>query len=151
MVGDRELAAAPNLLDIVGAPPLLVPLYPLATHLAEKLHAYTLPRERTNRRTKDLIDLALVASELPVSGAELREALRTTFEFRRSHPLPTTLPAPPPSWSTIYPRERDEHDLPWATTEEVHAEAARFLDPALAGEVARWAPERREWTREVSG
>jgi hypothetical protein len=137
-----------QLLDIVGEPATSVPLYPIATHLAEKVHAYTLPRERTNLRIKDLIDVALIASELPVDGATLREALATTFSFRRSHPLPRSLPPPPAAWTDRYPKERDAHGLGWPSIDEVHAEAAHFLDPVLAGGGGAWEPAARAW-REV--
>src|SRR5262249_9017131 len=95
MTGPPEYLPAPSLLDIAGEPATQVPLYPVVTHVAEKVHAYTLPRGRTNFRLKDLIDLALIAGELRVDGVKLREALETTFGFRRSHPLPSALPPPP--------------------------------------------------------
>lgn len=37
--------------------PLAIPIYPVTQHLAEKLHAYTLPRDRPNSRVKDLVDV----------------------------------------------------------------------------------------------
>src|ERR1700729_2631678 len=36
-------------------------VYPCVVHIAEKLHAYTLPRKRENSRVKDLPDIALLA------------------------------------------------------------------------------------------
>jgi hypothetical protein len=77
----------------VGRPRIRV--YPRETHLAEKVHAYTLPRKRPNSRVKDLPDIALLASVGPIEGAVLRSALERTFTFRGSHPLPTALPEPP--------------------------------------------------------
>ena len=145
MIGPREHRSGPNLLDIVGAPDVAVPLYPLATHLAEKLHAYTLPRARPNGRLKDLVDVALIASELVVDGGTLRTAIDTTFSFRRSHALPFTLPLPPAEWTARYARDRDEQGLAWPSIDEVHAEAARFLEPVLRGPSGAWDPAARAW------
>lgn len=146
MTGPREYRRGPNLLDIVGALPVDIPLYPVATHLAEKVHAYTLPRERINGRLKDLLDIALIASELAIDGATLRAALEATFDFRRSHPLPPSVPPPPAPWAGRYLKDRDEQGLLWASIDEVHVEAARFLDPILAGGGGTWEPAARAWT-----
>jgi predicted nucleotidyltransferase component of viral defense system len=55
---------------------------------AEKLHAYTRPREgRSNSRVKDLIDMVLLI-DLGLESARLRKALEKTFARRNSHPLP---------------------------------------------------------------
>ncbi len=77
-------------------------IYPRVVHIAEKLHAYTLPRPRENSRVKDLPDLALLAQIGPVEPAALRKALDATFAFRASHPLPTSFPPPPASWAARY-------------------------------------------------
>lgn len=61
MVGPVEIVTAPDALAFMGIAPPAIPIYPLGTHLAEKLHAYTLPREWPNSRMKDLLDIALVA------------------------------------------------------------------------------------------
>lgn len=145
MTGARDGVNAPNLLDIVDAPPLVVPLYPIATHLAEKLHAYTLPRERTNHRLKDLVDIALVAAEMSIDGAGLRRALDQTFRFRASHPLVGAVPPPPDEWRVRYPTEQRANLLPWTTLDEVHAAAARFFDPVLGDERGVWAPASQTW------
>lgn len=146
MFGPRESRPAPNLLDIVGEPALAIPLYPLATHLAEKLHAYTLPRDGLNSRLKDLMDIALIASELSIDAHTLLGAFETTFAFRATHPVPSSLAPPPAEWSSRYPRERDAQRFSWASIEEVHAEAARFFDPILAGGGGTWDPAARAWT-----
>ena len=133
------------MLDIIDAPPLHVPIYPVPTHLAETLHAYTLRRDSPNRRIKDLIDVALIASELSVDASSLREAFATTVTFRSTHGVPAVLPAPPVSWAATYPGVRDAQSRPWATIDEVHAEAARFLDPILASGGGTWDPRPRAW------
>jgi hypothetical protein len=64
---------------------------------AEKIHAYTLPRNTPNSRVKDLVDLALlIGGEL--DRQRILDALHLTFDRRRTHSLPTALDAPSPEW-----------------------------------------------------
>ncbi|MBZ5585507.1 MAG: nucleotidyl transferase AbiEii/AbiGii toxin family protein [Acidobacteriia bacterium] len=65
---------------------------------AEKVHAYTLPRKAANSRVKDLVDLALLIGSGELDNRKVAEALRLTFERRRSHQMPATLASPPADW-----------------------------------------------------
>jgi hypothetical protein len=65
---------------------------------AEKLHAYTLPRNSTNSRVKDLVDLALLIGSGGLNPQATEVALRVTFELRRTHELPSALLEPPKDW-----------------------------------------------------
>lgn len=60
--GEPDLIVCDDVLGFAGIEPPTLPVYPVETHLAEKLHAYTMPRSRPNSRIKDLPDLALIAS-----------------------------------------------------------------------------------------
>jgi hypothetical protein len=60
--GEPEIIVAEDVLAFAGIAPPTVRVYPIETHIAEKLHAYTMPRERPNSRVKDLPDLALLAT-----------------------------------------------------------------------------------------
>ena len=121
-------------------------LYPVVSHVAEKLHAYTLPRERTNTRVKDLPDLALLASVQGLEALELRTAIDRTFGFRGTHAIPEQLAAPPASWSTPYEAMAKTDRLIWRKLPDVHRAAAAFLDPALGGHlVGAWDHERWAW------
>lgn len=62
----------------------------------------TLPRSRPNSRLKDLPDLALLAGVRLLEAERVRAALEQTFGFRKTHDLPTTVPAPPASWAAPY-------------------------------------------------
>jgi Nucleotidyl transferase AbiEii toxin, Type IV TA system len=66
--------------------------------VAEKLHAYTLPRSTPNSRVKDLVDLLLLIRTGEVRQAQLAEAVRVTFDRRKTHAIPATLVPPPESW-----------------------------------------------------
>jgi hypothetical protein len=97
MVGPPEIVVAEDVLGFAGIAPPTLRIYPIETHIAEKLHAFTMPRARPNSRVKDLPDLALLASAGPLEAERLRAALEQTFTFRKTHALPAALPAPPPA------------------------------------------------------
>lgn len=138
MLGDPDVVVADDVLAFAGVAPPTLRLYPVVTHVAEKLHAYTLPRDRPNSRVKDLPDIALL-STLDVDAADLRAALAQTFAFRQKQPLPTYLPPPPPAWATPYATMARENSLAWATLDEVFDAARSFLDPVLTGVVTQGA------------
>ena len=70
---------------------------------AEKLHAYTLPRRgAANTRVRDLVDMALLIQSGTLDRNRVTEAIRVTFERRKTHPLPNVLPAPPAEWEKPY-------------------------------------------------
>jgi hypothetical protein len=62
MLNEPETLVAEDVLSFAGVPPPTLRLYPVETHLAEKLQAYTMPRHRPNTRVKDLPDIALLAT-----------------------------------------------------------------------------------------
>lgn len=65
--------------------------------VAEKLHAYTLPRSTPNSRVKDLVDLLLLVRTGEVRQTQLREAVHMTFDRRKMHATPSALVSPPES------------------------------------------------------
>jgi hypothetical protein len=146
MLGEPEIVMAEDILAFAGIAPPTLRLYPIETHIAEKLHAYTMPRSRPNSRVKDLPDLALLASAQPMDAKRLRTALKQTFTFRKTHPLPVMLPDPLPAWVTPYAAMAREDSLAWATLDELTKAVKGFLDPVLAGDRdARWSPETWAW------
>jgi hypothetical protein len=96
VLGQPDVVVADNVLAFAGIEPPTLRLYPVETHLAEKLHAYTIPRERLNSRIRDLPDLALLGTIRPLEVSRVRRALAQTFDFRKKHALPESLPSPPP-------------------------------------------------------
>jgi hypothetical protein len=80
-----------------------VPAVSREEQFAEKLHAYTLPREgRPNSRVKDLVDLALLIEQVKLDMAHLPKAIHDTFQRRKTHEVPTVLAEPPVSWSAPF-------------------------------------------------
>ena len=130
----------------VGVEPGRFRIYPLETHIAEKLHAYTLPRKRPNSRVKDLPDIALLATARDIDGAILRAAIDRTFEHRATHPVPASVPEPATAWVPVYARIAANDGLAWLTLEEVTEAVQAFLDPVLAGELGSWGAEAWAWS-----
>jgi hypothetical protein len=148
VLGEPETVVARDVLAFAGIAPPTLRLYPIETHIAEKLHAYTMPRARPNSRVKDLPDLALLSTAQRIDGKRLRVALEQTFTFRNTHVLPTAVPPPVEAWRSPYEAMARDDQLAWATLEDVTAAARAFLDPVLAGVVdAHWDPLRRVWLR----
>jgi hypothetical protein len=146
ILGEPAIVVAEDVLAFAGIAPPTLRLYPIETHLAEKLHAYTMPRSRPNSRVKDLPDIALLATAQPVDAKRMRAALEQTFAFRRTHPLPTKVPEPLDAWTTPYAAMAREDQLVWLTLDDVTKAAQTFLDPVLAGQLdATWAPEAWSW------
>lgn len=145
MHGRPEEVEGSNFLDFVGVQPGLYRIYPLETHVAEKLHAYTLPRKRPNSRVKDLPDIALLATVRDIDGAELRAAIDRTFEPRATHPVPASVPEPPAAWAPVYARIAANDGLRWRTMDEVTEAVRHFLDPVLGGSTGRWSAEAWAW------
>ncbi len=144
--GEPDLLEGSDFFEKYGIARVRVRTYPPTTHLAEKLHAYTLPRDRVNTRMKDLVDMPLISDVLDGrTAAELREAIAQTFAFRDSHPAPGLLPPAPREWLAPYDRLRAEEDLPWAELDALHAAAAAFLDPVLAGDNGTWSTTEHRW------
>jgi hypothetical protein len=145
LAGEPELFTGRDYLSFAGIAPTKLYLYPIETHIAEKLHAYTQPRERPNSRVKDLPDMALLATIRPLDADRLRLTMQHTFVHRRTHPLPKYLPPPPTNWAPIYAQMAKLDRLAWPTIEAVFAAVQVFLDPMLRAAGGTWAPASWQW------
>ncbi|MBK7401692.1 MAG: nucleotidyl transferase AbiEii/AbiGii toxin family protein [Myxococcales bacterium] len=144
--GEPDVVQAEDVLGFAGIPPGSLRLYPLETHVAEKLHAYTLPRKRPNSRVKDLPDIALLASVREIALDDLQHALRQTFAARKTHELPRSLPSPPSAWVAPYARMAFDDELRWPDMPTLVRAVGDFLDPALSGAGAPiWRPSEWCW------
>jgi hypothetical protein len=146
MLGEPDVVVGDDVLAFAGVAPPTLRLYPIETHIAEKLHAYTMPRGRPNSRVKDLPDIALLATIQALDAKRVRAALEQTFAFRKTHPLPASLPDPPLAWGTPYAAMAREDLLQWASLADVTTAARTFLDAVLAGDLAAtWDPAAWRW------
>lgn len=118
-------------LDFAGiASPRVATLSP-EQQFAEKLHAYTLPRPTSNSRVKDLVDLALLIQSEGMGLERMVDAIRVTFDRRRTHDLPKILPKPPNEWRRSFQALAEESQL--TGDMEITAEyVAQFVD-GIAG------------------
>lgn len=79
-------------------------------HFAEKIHTYTLPRDRENSRVKDLVDMVLLI-HMGLHPAVVTLAIREIFQTRATHAIPKELPGPPESWRERYIEVTETVDL----------------------------------------
>jgi hypothetical protein len=149
IVGEPEVLLGEPWLAFAGLSPARVRVYPLLSHIAEKLHAYTLPRPRPNSRIKDLPDLALLAGIRGIAADELRTAIAATFLHRGTHAVPLLLSDPPSFWQGPYRELARENRLQWPELEVLLLAVKAFLDPVLAGAAGRWDPRLWAWTEAV--
>jgi Nucleotidyl transferase AbiEii toxin, Type IV TA system len=142
-----HLISGPDLLSFAGIRPSRVLCYPPTSQIAEKLHAYTRPHQgRESSRVKDFVDILLIASFVPVRSQALRKAIDATFQARRSHESPSSLPPPPVAWALPYSRMAHDLRLPWNRLESAAESAAAFLDPVLQDSArGGWHPSQWEW------
>lgn len=95
-----ELLSGRDWLAFAGVGTVAFPAISPEEQFAEKLHAYTLPRSgRENTRVKDLVDLLLLIDRTRMDTGRLRDAVRATFQRRKTHGIPTRLAPLPASWS----------------------------------------------------
>src|ERR1700691_1524140 len=78
-------------------------MIPREQQFAEKLHAYTLPAPGGEKRAvRNLVDLVLLIQSATLAKAKVGEAIRVTFDRRRTHAEPKLLPEPPTDWQKPY-------------------------------------------------
>ena len=102
---------------------------------AEKIHAYTLPRNAANSRVKDLVDMALLIGSGDLDKRRILEALRLTFERRKTHDLASLVP-PPADWQIPFQALAEECGLPTDVT-AAFARAQEFVEEVLAQRAER--------------
>jgi len=145
MCGVPEEVESSSFLGFAGVRSTKIRIYPLETHIAEKLHAFTLPRKRANSRVKDIPDIALLASVREIEGAALCLAMDKVFAYRDTHSVPSLIPDPPVSWAPVYERIASRDELRWKSMAEVMGAVRQFLEPVLGGTPQWWRPDWWQW------
>ena len=126
-LGTPEALIGEDFLDFAGITPPSILAIPRVQQFAEKVHAYTFRwADRENTRTRDLVDLLLLIDGGLTATAELGEALRATFDARKTHPVPSTLPEPPESWREEFAATAGEIALSTADLGEAFTRLAAF-------------------------
>lgn len=127
LCGQPELGVGRDWLAFAEIPSPTIAMISREQQFAEKIHAYTLPRnDRENTRVKDLIDLVLLLNLGLPDTDQVLQALRMTFERRRTHDLPQRLPDPPASWVERFVQEAEACGLGTLTCQEACERVALF-------------------------
>jgi Nucleotidyl transferase AbiEii toxin, Type IV TA system len=148
LVGEPDTLEGSDLLAFADIPPVRFPVYPVSQHLAEKLHAYSLPRDQVNTRVKDLVDLVAIAAIDRVQAQLLTASIEATFSARGTHPIPDEFPDAPSSWRAPYTRlARESPTAPTTDLDAAVVQARAFWNPILKRDAdgAVWDPGAREW------
>jgi hypothetical protein len=128
-----EWLAGSDLLAFAGIEPIKVAVLPAVQQFAEKIHAWTLPRDRQeNSRVKDLVDLIILITlvGLPQPDQVLR-AVQATFARRTTHVIPRELPAPRALWRAPYTVMAQACQLQLTTMEEAVAALAAYWQQVI--------------------
>ena len=148
VVGESGSCLSDPVLERLGLPRSRFPVYPVDQHVAEKLHALTLPRDVENTRARDLVDLVWFIRHFAFRSDTLAVACIATFERRATHPWPPVVDVPPESWTRPYAVWRAELDLVEPTQTAAASSVRRFLEPVYFGVPGlSWDPATQEWTR----
>ncbi|MBN2187989.1 MAG: nucleotidyl transferase AbiEii/AbiGii toxin family protein [Chitinispirillaceae bacterium] len=75
-------------LAFAGVPPLGFPATTVEQQLAEKVHSYTMPRQKPNSRVKDLVDIVLLSRNFTINRKRMADSLKRTFRLRATHSIP---------------------------------------------------------------
>lgn len=125
-VREPDLISGQVDLNFAGIPTPWFPVYPVEDHFAEKLHAYTTPRESPTR-VKDLVDMMLLIEQGMQPTALLNESIDATFNRYERHPRPAVLPAPPPEWQDAFSRMAGEVNLSVTVLADAYEILQQFL------------------------
>jgi hypothetical protein len=127
-----ETIECPDWLGFAGIERSRVRMISREQQFAEKIHAYTLPRNTSNSRVKDLVDLALLIEAGGLDKQRILEALWLAFERRGTHELPVMLATPPEDWQMPFKSLAEECGLP-SDIARVFSVVGAFLKEVLAG------------------
>jgi len=111
IVTHTETLQGTDWLGYCGIPSPIFTMISVEQQFAEKLHAYTLPRQRPNTRVKDLVDMVLLLKMRSLELATLEKALQLIFKVRDTHPIPQQIDPPPLSWNDPYKELASECSL----------------------------------------
>ena len=118
VLGSPEWAKSEEFFAFAGIPPARFRILPVAQQFAEKVHSYTLPRKSgINSRVKDLVDLVLMLDKDAPAPDSLKPAIQATFDHRRTHDIPITIPAAPPTWASSFTSMAQQVNLSETTIE----------------------------------
>ena len=138
-------------LAIDGLDPVVVTVYPIADHIADKLCVTAETHGSTglsSTRVRDLVDLVVIANTQTVDADELIRAISLEWSYRGLPGAPMF--NPPSNWTSQYPRLA--HTTPGCVNHStfesaLHLVGETFLAPVLAGHATSktWDPGQGDW------
>lgn len=109
IISEAEWKTGEDVLRFAGIKPAYVAMLPIEQHFAEKIHAYSYPRDkRPFSRMRDLVDLVLLIEQGLPGDKLLLSAVKATFERRGTHDIPEVLEAPPDVLADSYVQLADD-------------------------------------------
>ncbi len=113
LLDPTENVQGTNWLEFCGISAPIIKMISVSQQVAEKIHAYTLPRgERVNSRVKDLIDMVLLLNIRVSTLEEIADAVEKVFAKRATHSLPQKLTPPPTEWTLRFLAMAKECGIP---------------------------------------
>lgn len=96
VISEAEWKTGDDFLNFAGIEPVRVAILPVEQHFAEKIHAYSYPRDkRPFSRIRDLVDLVLMIEQGLPGKKSVMPAIEATFKRRGTHEIPKIFEAPP--------------------------------------------------------
>ncbi len=148
LVADEyEWLSFESILAFAGIEPTIVPCYPITQQIAEKFHALTRQyASGRSTRTKDFVDILLLAKLGSIDGKLLQEAIRLTFETRGTHLVPSEVSDFPSTLSRGYGLLAKSLKLGYGTFSDAEEALSKFLNPVLLEDVSgTWDAESWQW------
>lgn len=103
IVSKEEWKTGDDLLSFAGIGPVRVAMLPIEQHFAEKIHAYSFPRDkRPFSRIRDLVDLIIIIEHGLPGKRLVSSAVEATFKRRGTHDIPKDLEIPPAALAGTY-------------------------------------------------
>lgn len=130
VISEAEWKKGDNILGFAGIEPVCVAMLPVEQHFAEKIHAYSYPREkRSFSRIRDLVDIVLLIDQGLPDKRLVISAIEATFKRRDTHDMPQELEIPPEIVEDSYAQMAEDCGV----TKKTMAEAFSFLQEYWLG------------------
>ncbi|MFZ3385573.1 MAG: nucleotidyl transferase AbiEii/AbiGii toxin family protein [Candidatus Hydromicrobium sp.] len=130
VISEAEWKKGDDILGFAGIKPICVAMLPVEQHFAEKIHAYSYPREkRPFSRIRDLVDLVLIIEQGLPDKKLVISAIEATFKLRNTHDMPQALEIPPDILEDSYARMAQDCGI----TKKTMLEAFSLLQDYWAG------------------
>lgn len=124
VISEAEWKKGDDVLRFAGIEPAYAAMLPTEQHFAEKIHAYSYPRDkRPFSRMRDLVDLVLLIEQGLPDKKRVLSAVKATFKRRDTHNIPEMLEIPPEALASSYEQLAEDCGV----TKKTMAEAFSFV------------------------